>query len=201
MDEPIMEPGAAEAIRCADCARSDSLVEGLDPVDTLMYVPVERAAYVEPGGTLDTTGEVDYGFTARIDGAGTLVTDGFGQHIEQVLDVPDPVLGSVPPSSIVFDGASVVVTSASDPSVVQVFTQNDDRMVLMEPVGEIALTNGDDQRSWLTENGAVLSAIATDDGAWELWQWVMVSRTEIAALPWGTGCIDDVDAPTSIRAC
>ena len=44
---------------------------GLDPVDTLMYVPVERAAYVEPGGTLDTTDEAGYGFTARIDGAGT----------------------------------------------------------------------------------------------------------------------------------
>ncbi len=140
---------------------------GLDPVDTLMYIPVERAAYVERGGTLDTTDESGYGFTARIDGAGTLVIDGFGQHIEQVLDVPDPVLGSVPPSSIFFDGASVVVTSASDPSVVQVFTQDDDRMVLMDPVGEIELTNDDDQRTWLTENGAVLSAIATDDGAWD----------------------------------
>ena len=73
-----------------------------------------------------------------------------------MLDVPDPVLGSVPPSSIFFDGASVVVTSASDPSVVQVFTQNDDRMVLMDPVGEIGLTNDDDQRTWLTEYGAVL---------------------------------------------
>jgi hypothetical protein len=29
----------------------------------------------------------------------------------------------------------------------------------------------------------------------------MVSRTEIAALPWGTVCIDDVDDPTSITAC
>ena len=60
-------------------------------------------------------------------------------------------------------------------------------MVLMDPVGRSTLTNDDDQRTWLTENGAVLSAVAADDGAWELWQWVMVSRTEIAALPWGTG--------------
>ena len=35
MDEPVIDPGAAEAIRCADCARSDSLVEGLDPVDAM----------------------------------------------------------------------------------------------------------------------------------------------------------------------
>ncbi len=27
------DPGAAEAIRCADCARSDSLVTDLDPVE------------------------------------------------------------------------------------------------------------------------------------------------------------------------
>ena len=51
----------------------------------------------------------------------------------------------------------MVVTSASDPSVVQVLTQDDDRMVVMDPVGEIELTNDDDQRTWLTENGAVLS--------------------------------------------
>ena len=30
-----LDPGAAEAIRCADCARSDSLVTGLDPVNTM----------------------------------------------------------------------------------------------------------------------------------------------------------------------
>ncbi len=39
---PAMDPGEAEAIRCADCARSDSLVSGLDPVDR-MPIPVEAA--------------------------------------------------------------------------------------------------------------------------------------------------------------
>ncbi len=34
-DTPSLDPGAAEAIRCADCARSDSLVRDLDPVDTI----------------------------------------------------------------------------------------------------------------------------------------------------------------------
>ena len=37
---PVPEPGAAEAIHCADCARSDSLVTGLDPVDR-MPIPVD----------------------------------------------------------------------------------------------------------------------------------------------------------------
>ena len=32
---PGPDPGAAEAIRCADCARSDSLVTDLDPVDVM----------------------------------------------------------------------------------------------------------------------------------------------------------------------
>ena len=174
---------------------------GLDPQDTLAYAPPERASTVPPGGTLDARGEAGYGFTARVDGGGTLVVEGFGRRIEQVLDVPDPLLGSVPASSIFFDGASVVVTSASDPTLVQVLTQRGDRMVVMEPVGEIDLAGGNDQRTWLTENGAVLSALPADGGAWELWEWVMVSRTEIAALPWATVCIDDVDDPTSITAC
>ena len=40
---------------------------GLDQQDTLAHVPPERAAYVEPGGILDTRDETGYGFTARID--------------------------------------------------------------------------------------------------------------------------------------
>jgi uncharacterized protein (DUF1501 family) len=37
------DPGTAEAVRCADCARSDSLVTDLDPVDR-MPIPVEAVA-------------------------------------------------------------------------------------------------------------------------------------------------------------
>ena len=35
MDDETYDPGAAEAIRCADCARSDTLVDDVDPVDTM----------------------------------------------------------------------------------------------------------------------------------------------------------------------
>jgi hypothetical protein len=68
-------------------------------------------------------------------------------------------------------------------------------------VGEIELTNHTYQRTWLTDQGALLSAVADDDGGWVLWQWTAVSRTEMAALPWGTVCFDDIDAPTSVSAC
>lgn len=34
-DPPIVDPGTAEAIRCADCARSDSLAHDLEPVDVM----------------------------------------------------------------------------------------------------------------------------------------------------------------------
>ena len=34
-DPTMSDPGAAEAIRCADCARSDSLLRDLDPVDRI----------------------------------------------------------------------------------------------------------------------------------------------------------------------
>lgn len=175
---------------------------GADPQDTIMYFPVERASYLPAGETLDALEEQGYGFTARVDDGAepTLVVEGYGRVFEQALDVPDPLLGSVQPTAVFYDGVSLVVTSATDPSVFEVLVQGEDRMVVMDPVGEIDLVDDGEQRTWLTENGAVLSAIPDGD-AWSLWTWTMVSRTEIAALPWGTVCIDDVDAPTSIRAC
>ena len=46
-----------------------------------------------------------------------------------------------------------------------------------------------------------MTVVADDDGSWEAWQWVRVSGTEMAALPWGTVCFDDVEDPTTGRAC
>ncbi len=197
----ILRHGEAECImKSYDSTRPC----GLDAVDTVTYVPVERADTVGMGERADFRQDVGYGFSARLEAVAdpSLVVEGSdGRTIQQSLEVADPLLGTTQPTSVFADGASVVVTSASDPSIVQVLVQDADRMVVMEPVGEIELTNHDDQRTWLTEYGDVLSAVATDDGRWELWEWMMVSRTEIAALPWGTVCIDDVDDPTSVRAC
>lgn len=176
---------------------------GADPADTPVSVPVERASYVGAGETVEF-GEL-YGFSARIeDGtAGPTLVLGVAdaQTLRRAIDVPDPLLATTQPISVFFDEASVVVTSASDPSVVQVLVQDDDRVLVLDPVGEIELTNDDGQRTWLTDDGGVLSAVDAGDGTWVLWQWTRVSRTEIAAMPWGTVCFDDVDEPTSIRAC
>ncbi len=176
---------------------------GADPVDTPVSLPVERASYVGAGETVEFG--LQYGFSARIEAgtdAPTLVLGvADAQTLRRAIDVPDPLLGTTQPTAVFFDEASVVLTSASDPSLVQVLTQDDDRMVVMDPVGEIDLTNDDDQRTWLTDNGNVLSAVAAEGDAWVLWEWFMVSRTEIAAMPWGTVCIDDVDDPTSLRGC
>ncbi|MGD9572970.1 MAG: DUF1501 domain-containing protein [Thermoleophilia bacterium] len=43
--DPMGDPGAREAIRCADCARSDSLVRDLDPVDTMPLTPEAMAGF------------------------------------------------------------------------------------------------------------------------------------------------------------
>jgi hypothetical protein len=176
---------------------------GADPVDTPVSLPVERASYVGAGETVEFG--LQYGFSARIEAgtyAPTLVLGvADAQTLRRAIDVPDPLLGTTQPTAVFFDEASVVLTSASDPSLVQVLTQDDDRVVVMDPVGEIDLTNDDDQRTWLTDNGNVLSAVAAEGDAWVLWEWFMVSRTEIAAMPWGTVCIDNVDDPTSLRGC
>ena len=187
---------------CLVKSRDSTRACGPDPADTPTSLPVERASYVGVGEQV-TFGDDRTGFSARIEpGADpSLVVDGFGRVVEQALGVPEPQVGTTQPTSVLVDGASVVVTSASDPTVIQVLTQDDDRLVLMDPVGEIGLASSDDQRTWLTAYGAVLSAIDAGDDRWTLWQWMMVSRTEIAALPWGTVCFDDVDAPTSVRAC
>ncbi|HEV2798361.1 MAG TPA: hypothetical protein VGV65_12140 [Nocardioides sp.] len=176
---------------------------GADPVDTPVSLPVQRASYVGVGETVEFG--VQYGFSARIEAgaAGPTLVLGVAdaQTLRHAIDVPDPLLGTTQPISVFFDEASVVVTSASDPSVLQVLVQDADRVRVLDAVGEIAPTNDDDQRTWLTDAGAVLSAVRAEGDSWVLWQWMRVSRTEIAAMPWGTVCFDDVDEPTSIRGC
>jgi hypothetical protein len=174
---------------------------GAEPADG---IPAQQtaAAYVGVGETVDFTR--GYRFSARIEGGdpAVLVAEGTdGRTLRHELDVPDPRLGTVQPESVFYDGMSVVVTSASDPTLVQVLVQRGDRMVVLEPTGEVPLGSGGDVRAWLSADGSVMSAVAAQDGAWTLWQWFMVSRTEIAALPWGEVCFDDVEDPSTARRC
>lgn len=132
----------------------------------------------------------------------TLVVDGSdGQELRFPLEVPDPVVSTQQPISVFADGASLIVTSSSDPTFVQTLVQAGDSLVSLVPTGEIALTNAGATRTWQTANGALVTMTEREDGSWTAWSWQMVSRTEMAALPWGTVCFDDVDDPTTAHSC
>jgi hypothetical protein len=145
-----------------------------------------------------------YSFSMRVEAGDppVLVVEGSdGRALRHELDVADPQVATVQPASIFSDGASLVVTSAADPTFVQLLVQREDRIVALEPVGEVPLRNTDDNRTWLTETGSVVTAVAGDDDSWRLWSWQMTSGNRAYALPGATVCFDDVDDPTTIRAC
>lgn len=142
----------------------------------------------------------------------TVVVDGPNDDsMVFALDLPDPRVHVISPSYIFSGDAAVFVTSASDPAQMQLVVQTADQagLVRLEPVGEIAFgtgTNGDGRayRSWLTEAGVPVTVVEGGDGSWEAWRWVRVGSTEtfeMAALPWGTLCFEDVEDPTTGRAC
>jgi len=171
---------------------TEDALPDLAPASEDTFGPGESAAF-----------DIGYRFTARIDAGDppVLVVEGEdGRTVRHRLDVADPRVATVQPASVMSDGASFVVTSASDPSWVQVVVQDGDRLRTLVPTGEIALT-ADGTRTWLTTDGALVSAVEGEDGTWEVWRWQMVSGTEMAALPWGTACFGDVDDPATARSC
>jgi hypothetical protein len=197
-DDGVLRPEAAGCqelvfdVRDCTADRSDRVPDLGAAVDT----------YVGVGGSADFTR--GYPFSMRVEAGDPplLVVEGSdGRTLRHALDVPDPQVATVQPESIFSDGESLVVTSASDPTLVQLLVQRGDRIVALEPVGEVPLENTDDTRTWLTENGAVVSAVAGDDDSWQLWSWQMTSRDRVFALPGVTVCFDDVDDPTTARPC
>lgn len=144
-----------------------------------------------------------YRYSARLEAAAdpSLVVEGDDGRTLRYSDfaIADPLVSTVQPMGV--DGASVLVTSASDPSYVRVLAQDGDRMRALQPVGEIDLRNEGGARTWLTQDGGVVTVTAREDGSWTAWSWMLVSRTEMAALPWGTVCFDDVEDPTTARTC
>lgn len=146
-----------------------------------------------------------YAFTVRLGAVAdpSLVIEGAdGRTINHGLEVGDPRVSTTQPSAIFFDGASVLVTSASDPDFLQVLVQDGPRMQALRPVGEITLSTDGGVRTWLTRNGALVSVVATEEAhTWRAWQWVRVSGSEMAAFPTGTVCFDDVEDPATARGC
>ena len=144
-----------------------------------------------------------YRFSARLEAVAdpSLVVEGDDGRTFYYSDfaIADPRISTVQPMGV--DGASLFVTSASDSSYVRVVVQDGDQMRALQPVGEVELLNEGSVRSWLTANGAVVTATAEDDGSWTAWAWQLASRTEMTALPWGTVCFDDVADPTTAHSC
>lgn len=145
-----------------------------------------------------------YRFTVRLEAFAdpSVVVEGDdGRTIHHGLEVADPRVATVQPMSVFHDGASVLVTSGSDPAYIEVLVQDGDRLRALTPVGEIALNTDGGVRTWLTQNGALVTVVAGEDDTWQAWQWMRVSRTEMAPFPTGTVCFDDVDAPATARSC
>ncbi|MGF9754641.1 hypothetical protein AAII07_05520 [Microvirga sp. 0TCS3.31] len=144
-----------------------------------------------------------YVFTARIDPAagGSLVVEGSdGRTLRRDLEVSDARISTVQPM-LAADGASLLVTSSSDPAYLQVLAQDADGLRALQPVGEVPLANAEPVRTWLTANGALVTLVENGDGTWDTWQWESVRPGRIAALPTGTVCFDDPDDPTTVRTC
>ncbi|SEC76168.1 hypothetical protein SAMN04489844_2937 [Nocardioides exalbidus] len=209
LDDGVLRPGEpscayyepeAPAAACTPDTRADLPYVTSESTDT---IGVGEQVALEDGGL---------GYSARLDPGDppTLVVDGPGADGDVfAVDVPDPRIHTISPTDLRSgQGASVLVTSASDPDTMQVVVQTADQagLVAVRPVGEVSLGTGttDDgraYRSWLTQAGVLVTAVADDDGSWEAWRWARVGEQEMAALPWGTICFDDVEDPTTGRAC
>lgn len=187
----LVEALDPERVPCPPGAR-DSLPE-VAPVATGSFAAGEQFRWTE-----------GYRYVARLDDSAgpVLVVEGEdGRTIDHPLEVADPVVLTTQPTQIYYDGASFVVRSASDPSYLQVLYQRGERLVVLEPVGEVPLAQDETGRTWLTEGGALVTVVPEGDGTWRAWFWQMVSKTEMAALPAGVLCFDDVADPSTARDC
>ncbi|MBS2938800.1 hypothetical protein KDN32_13745 [Nocardioides sp. J2M5] len=122
--------------------------------------------------------------TPATDAVGADEVDGVdGDALRAATDVPDPRVAVVQPESMFLDGEALVVTSATDPTRVQLLVQREDGIVALDPVGEVPLGDTDDNRTWLTAAGQVVTATPVEDGTWQLWYWHAVRGDRVVALP------------------
>lgn len=186
----------------------------LDSRDDLPYVTSQATDTIGVGEDVALEdGGLGYRVRLETGDPPTVVVDGPGAdgHVFAV-ELPDPRVSTISPTDLTgSQGASLFVTSASDPTLMQVVVETADQagLVRLEPVGDIPFGTGSTDtgrayRSWLTANGLPVTVVAKEDGTWEAWRWVRVGSGdayEMTALPWGTICFDDVEDPTTGRAC
>lgn len=190
-EQACLRQGLEASQRCGD-----------DTEDELPYVVPVAEDTVGPGGR--AVFDVGYRYTVSVEAGdpATLVVQGEdGRTVRHDLAVADPRVSTTQPTSVMSDGASFYITSASDDSYAQVLVQDGDRLRALDTTGDIELTDDPTTRTWLTANGALVTAVAAEEGTWRTWQWQMVSGTEMAALPSGTVCFDDPAEPSTARRC
>ena len=205
-DEPCVVLGLETKQPCADGAADE--LPPLDPVATGSLGIGETHRFSTGGYAFDLA----LAEPSEPDASANLVVDSHndGRHLDVPVTIgPDPRASTTQPSGIFYDGASVVLTSgADDRQFMAVYVQYGDRMRKLETVGPVPLGTGIDQgrpyRSWLTENGALYTALAEDgdgDGAWRVYTWTMLRGARLAAVPVDSVCFEDVTTVSVAGRC
>ncbi|GIN04464.1 hypothetical protein Pve01_61220 [Planomonospora venezuelensis] len=196
-EEGVLRPEDAGCLRVGLEASQPC---GDDTQDELPYVTPVAEETFGPGESARF--EEGYRYSARIEDGdpAVLVVEGDdGRTVRHELAVDAPRISTVQPMGV--DGASFFVTSASDPSYVEVLAQDGDQLRELQAAGEVDLRNEGGARTWLTQNGGVFTVVEGESDTWQAWVWTMVSRQEMAAMPSATVCFDDVDDPSTVRHC
>ncbi|TGN64835.1 hypothetical protein EXE59_13350 [Nocardioides eburneiflavus] len=202
----LTEAGLLEPVD-AGCLRHDVVDDSRRPceegaTDDLPPVAAVAAESIGVGDRATVDGGLP--FTVRLQAFAdpSLVVELVGRRtVELGLEVADPRVLTTQPVSVFNDGPAVVVTSASDPDYLRVVHAAGEQLRVLAPVGEVALRDDAAHRTWLTDDGTLVTAVAGEGDGWRLWFWRMVSRSEMAALPGAVVCFDDVDDPATVRSC
>ena len=198
-EDGVLTPSDAGCLRVGLEAQTPCGANEVDEVPYLSPVATGTIGIGEEAAFTD-----GYRFTVGLEALAdpSVVVEGSdGRVLTYGLEVGDPRVSTVQPMSVFHDGASLLVTSAADPTYLQVLVQDGDELRALRPVGEVDFENDGDVRTWLTQNGALVTVVAGEGDTWQAWQWMWVSRAEMAALPTGTVCFDDVDDPSTARSC
>ncbi len=178
-------------------------IPDVGPASTSVIGVGEQAAYVDGYPQFDA--EVVPGsppvLAVQVRGSG-------GKELTHVLDLPDPRVDRKPPTGLFYDGASLVVTSGSDPSRMEVLIAPGDELFSLTVAGEVPLGSGatDDgraYRSWVTDDqdGRLVTVVAGEGDTWVAWAWQLAGPRTMAPLPMGEVCFDDVEDPSTARSC
>ncbi|HEY0643126.1 MAG TPA: hypothetical protein VGD39_06895 [Nocardioides sp.] len=197
----FVETARGDLEQCGAGAR-DSL-PAIDTASGSTFGPGEEAAYV--GGFPEFDASLVPGtppvLDVRLRGQG-------GIELSRALDLPDPRVDRQQPTGVFYDGVSLLVSSASDPSQMQVLIAPGDELFPVDVVGEVPLgagttADGRDYRSWVTGDGSgrLVTVVQGEGDTWQAWTWMMVSPRKMTALPLGEVCFDDVADPSTLRGC